>query len=59
MEEQPKRDVKITFGLDIEEAKAEEYRSSIGAALDCAVGKGVFDFLDSTPELEVHPRVWN
>lgn len=58
-EERLKRDVKITFGLDIEEAKAEEYQSSIGSALDCAVGNGVFDFLDNTPELEVHLRVWN
>jgi hypothetical protein len=58
-EEQLKRDVKITFGLDIEEAKAEEYQCSIGAALECAVGNGVFDFLDSAPELEVHLREWS
>jgi hypothetical protein len=58
-EEKLKRDVKITFGLDIEEAKAEDYHSSIGVALDCAIGNGVFDFLNSAPILEVHLRVWS
>lgn len=54
-----KRDVKITFGLEIEEAKAEDHRLSVGAALHRAIGNGVFDFLNSTPDLEVHIRVWN
>lgn len=57
-EEQLKRDVKITFGLDIEEATAEDHRLSVGAALDCAIRNGVFDFSNSTPDLEVHLRVW-
>lgn len=57
-EERPKRDVKITFGLEIEEATAEDHSSSIGAALDCAIGKGVFDFLDNSPSLAVHLREW-
>ena len=58
-EKQPKLDVKITFGLDIEEAKAEDHRSSIGSALTCAIENGVFDFLSSTPSLEVQLRMWN
>lgn len=58
-EEDLNRDVKIKFGLDIEESKAEDHRSSIGEALDCAIGSGVFDFSNSTPSLEVHLRVWS
>lgn len=57
--EKPKRDVKITFGLDIEEDEAEDHRAAIREALDCAVGNGMFGFLTSTPALEVYPRVWN
>ena len=55
---QPKRDVKVTFGLDIEKEEAEEHRESIEEALYCATANGVFGFLNSMPTLEVYPRVW-
>ena len=58
-EEKPKRDVRITFGLDIEKEEAEDYQKTIRTALDCAVKHGVFEFLTNTPALEVYPRVWN
>jgi len=57
--EKPKRDVRIKFGLDIEEEGAEEHRETVEVALGCAVRDGMFEFLASTPELEVYPRVWN
>lgn len=57
--EKPKRDVKVTFGLDIEGDEAEDHRAAIKTALDGAVGNGMFGFLTSTPVLEVYPRVWN
>lgn len=57
--EKPKRDVKIMFGLDIEEEEAEDHRATIKTALDCAIENGVFEFLTSPPALEVYPRVWN
>ena len=56
--EQPKRDVKITFGLDIEKEEADDHLASMEEALDCAVENGVFGFLKKTPALEVYPRVW-
>lgn len=56
--EKPKREVKITLGLDIEKEEAEAHRETIEAALGCAVGNGVFGFLTSVPGLEVYPRVW-
>ena len=55
---QPKRDVKVTLGLDIEKEEAEEHRESIEEALYCAASNGVFGFLNSMPTLEVYPRVW-
>ena len=58
-EEQPKLDMKITFGLDFEGAKAEDHHSSIGSASVCAINNGVFDFLSSTPSLEVQLPMWN
>ena len=58
-EEKPKRDVKITFGLDIEMEEAEVHHATIKTALDRAVEHGVFEFLTSTPTLEVYPRVWD
>lgn len=57
--EKPKRDVKITFGLDIEKDGAEDHHEAIEKALDCATKNGVFEFLTSPPVLEVYPRVWN
>ena len=57
--EKSKRDVKITFGLDIEKEEAEDHRAIIELALDRAVENGVFKFLTITPALEVYPRVWN
>ena len=51
--EQEERDVKITFGLSIEESRAEDHRESIGEALGCAIRNGVFKFSRSTPTLEV------
>jgi len=57
--EKPKRDVKITFGLDIEQEEAEDRHATIEMALDYAVKNGAFEFLTSTPVLEVYPRVWN
>ena len=60
-EEQPKLDVKITFGLAIGGggAKAEDHHSSIASALTCATENGVFDSLSSTPSQEVQLRMWN
>jgi hypothetical protein len=55
----PKRDVQITFGLDIEKDEAETHRTALEVALACAVGDGVFEFLMSAPALEVYPRVWD
>ena len=55
---EPKRDVKITFGLDIEKEEAEYHREYIEDALDCAIGNGVFEFSKDAPALEVYPRVW-
>ena len=57
--EQEERDVKITFGLSIEESRAEDHRESIGEALGCAIRNGVFKFSRSTPTLEVlaYPHV--
>ena len=57
--EKPKRDVKVTFRLDIEKEEAEDHHVTIKTALDRAVDHGVFEFLTSTPALEVYPRVWN
>ena len=47
------RDVKITFGLCINKARAKGHRKSIGEALDCAIRNEVFTFSKSTPTLEV------
>jgi len=58
-EEKPKRDVKIMFGLDIEQEEAEDHRAAVETTLNCAIENGVFEFLTSTPALEVYPRVWN
>ena len=57
--EKTKRDVKITFGLDIEQEEADDHWETIGTALDCAIRNGLFEFSTSTPVLEVYPRVWN
>lgn len=56
--EELKREVKVTFGLDIEKEEAESHYATIKAALGCAVENGVFGFLTSVPGLEVYPRVW-
>ena len=58
-EEKAKRDVKITFGLDIEQDEVEVHRAALRTALDSAIGNGVFGFLTGAPALEVYPRVWN
>jgi len=58
-EEERKRDVKITFGLDIEKEEADNRHETLEAALNSAIGNGVFEFLTSDPVLEVYPRVWN
>jgi hypothetical protein len=55
---EPKRDVKIIFGLDIEKEEADDHRQSIDKALCCAVENGLFEFSNSRPALEVYPRVW-
>jgi hypothetical protein len=59
--EQPKPNVnvKITLSLEIMEEGAEVHHSSVRAALDCAIGNGTFDFLNSAPDLEVHIHQWN
>ena len=58
-EKEKERDVKITFGLDIEEEEADDHWATVETALDCAVENGMFEFSTSTPILEVYPRVWN
>ena len=58
-DERTKRNVKITFGLDIEKEEADRRHDTLKAALARAIGNGVFEFLKSTPVLEVYPRVWN
>ena len=58
-EKEKKKDVKITLGLDIEQEGADDHCLALRKALDCAVGNGVFEFLTSSPVLEVYPRVWN
>ena len=57
-EEERKRDVKITFGLDIEKEEADDRHESLKVALGSAIGNGVFEFSTNVPVLEVYPRVW-
>ena len=58
-DDEKKRDVKITLGLDIEKEEAEGRHESLKSALDSAIGNGAFEFLTGAPVLEVYPRVWN
>ena len=58
-EEEEERDVKITFGLDVEKEEADCRYESLRVALDSAVGNDVFEFSTSAPVLEVYPRVWD
>ena len=55
---QPKRNVKITLGLDLMEEGANLHRTSIKAALDRAIGNCAFDFLDSAPDIKLRIIVW-
>ena len=58
-EKKTKRDVNITFGLDIENDPEEYCRVALTTALGCAIGNGVFEFLTNIPVLKVYPRMWN
>jgi hypothetical protein len=56
LDTQSKRDVKITFCLDIEMEEADDNRKSTEEALRHAAANGMFDFLTSPPTLEVYAR---